>query len=183
MSWPWPREVYSAIIHFCQRNGARALAFDVLFTEPSKYGVADNQAFAAAIQDFKYFVGAVTLSQTAGSERRWPAFAPEPAFGVLGLEQWLADAGTGGLVFFRAAFPIPEISAVAGILGNVHMNPDRDSVYRRAALFQVFDGKVLPSLALGCDLAAQPGTPAEISKGRLSRRRNQRHPARQPAGQ
>ena len=26
LAWPWPREVYNAIIHFCQRSGAKALA-------------------------------------------------------------------------------------------------------------------------------------------------------------
>ncbi|MCX5840911.1 MAG: CHASE2 domain-containing protein, partial [Deltaproteobacteria bacterium] len=68
LAWPWPREVYNAIIHFCQRSGAKALAFDVLFTEPSKYGVDDDRVFAAAIHDFKTFVGSVSLSQTEGSE-------------------------------------------------------------------------------------------------------------------
>jgi adenylate cyclase len=166
LGWPWPREVYSAIIQFCQRSGAKVLAFDVIFTEPSKYGVADDQAFAAAIRDFKYFVGTVSLSQTAGSERRWPAFVPEPTLNILGLDEWMAATGTGA--YPRASFPIPEISAVAGILGNVHLNPDRDNVYRRAALFHVFDGKTLPSLALGCYLAAQPGASSKITRGRFS---------------
>jgi adenylate cyclase len=166
LSWPWPREVYSAIIQFCRRSGAKALAFDVLFTEPSKYGVADDQAFAAAILDFKSFIGAVSLSRTAGSERRWPAFAPEPTLQVLGLDQWMAATGTDA--YPRATFPVPEISAAAGVLGNVHMNPDRDNVYRRAALFNVFDGRALPSLALGCYLAAQPGISAKITTERFS---------------
>lgn len=166
LGWPWPREVYSAIIRFCQRSGAKALAFDVIFTEPSKYGVADDQAFATAVRDFKYFVGAVSLSQTAGSERRWPAFVPEPSLNVLGLDQWLAATGTG--VYPRAAFPIPEIAAVAGTLGNVHLNPDPDNVYRRAPLFHVFDGRTLPSLALGCYLAAKPGVSSKISRSIFS---------------
>ncbi|MCX5840803.1 MAG: adenylate/guanylate cyclase domain-containing protein, partial [Deltaproteobacteria bacterium] len=153
---------------FCQRSGAKAVAFDVLFTEPSKYGVDDDRVFAAAIHDFKYFVGSVSLSQTEGSERRWPAFAPEPAFKVLGLDQWLLAAGTGDVAFSRATFPIPEISVGAGILGDVHLNPDRDNVYRRAALFHVFDGRMLPSLALGCYLATQPGTPLKIRTGHLT---------------
>jgi adenylate cyclase len=168
LAWPWPREVYSTIIHFCQRSGAKALVFDVLFTEPSKYGVDDDRVFAAAIRDFKYFVGSVSLSQTEGSEQRWPAFAPEPAFKVLGLDQWLSAAGAGDVAFSRATFPIPEISAGAGILGDVHLNPDRDNVYRRAALFHVFDGRMLPSLALGCYLATQPGTPLKIRTGHLT---------------
>jgi adenylate cyclase len=168
LAWPWPREVYNAIIHFCQRSGAKALAFDVLFTEPSKYGVDDDRVFAAAIHDFKTFVGSVSLSRTEGSEQRWPAFAPEPAFKLLGLDQWLSATGAGDVAFSRAAFPIPEISAGAGILGDVHLNPDRDNVYRRAALFHVFDGRMLPSLALGCYLAAQPGTPLKIKTGHLT---------------
>ena len=168
LAWPWPREVYNAIIHFCQRSGAKALVFDVLFTEPSKYGVDDDRVFAAAIHDFKTFVGSVSLSQIEGSERRWPAFAPEPVFKVLGLDQWLLAEGAGDVAFSRGTFPIPEISAGAGILGDVHLNPDRDNVYRRAALFHVFDGRMLPSLALGCYLATQPGTSLKIRTGHLT---------------
>ena len=168
LSWPWPREVYNAIVQFCKRSGAKALAFDVLFTEPSKYGVDDDRSFASAIHDFKYFVGALALSQSEGSERRWPAFAQEPAFNVLGLDQWLSATGGSNVVFSRATFPIPEISEGAGILGDVHLNPDRDNVYRRAALFHVFDGRVLPSLALGCYLVVQQDVPLKISVGRFS---------------
>ncbi len=78
----------------------------------------------------------------------------------------MAETGTGA--YPRAAFPIPEISAAAGTLGNIHLNPDRDNIYRRAALFHVFDGRVLPSLALGCYLAAKPGWSPKISRGRFS---------------
>jgi adenylate cyclase len=35
LSWPWPRETYAAVADFCRRGGAKALAFDVLYTEPS----------------------------------------------------------------------------------------------------------------------------------------------------
>ena len=168
LAWPWPREVYSTIIRFCQRSGAKSLAFDVLFTEPSKYGVDDDRAFAAAIHEAKYFVGAASLSRSAGTEQQWPSFAPDPAFKVLGLDQWLSATGAGDIVFPRAAFPIPEISAAAGILAEVHLNPDRDNVYRRAALFHVFDGRVMPSLALGSYLAANPGAPLKISEGIFS---------------
>ena len=49
-SWPWPREVYAPILDFCRRGGARVVAFDVLFTEPSVYGVSDDEALEAAIR-------------------------------------------------------------------------------------------------------------------------------------
>ena len=51
LPWPWPREIYSAVISFCKRNGVKALAFDVLYTEPSKYGVDDDRSFGATIAD------------------------------------------------------------------------------------------------------------------------------------
>ena len=163
LSWPWPREVYSTIIQFCKRTGAKSLAFDVLFTEPSKYGVADDQAFASEMKGFKSFVGAVFLSKTEGSEKRWPAFAPAPALNIQGLDLWLMDTGHGA--FLRASFPVAEISAAAGLLANVHLNPDADSVYRRAALFEVFDGKILPSLALASYWTAKPDTSLKIYPG------------------
>jgi len=36
INWPWPRELYGAVIDNCGRRGAKAVGFDVLFTESSK---------------------------------------------------------------------------------------------------------------------------------------------------
>ncbi len=166
LSWPWPREVYGTIIQFCRRTGVRSLAFDVLFTEPSKYGVADDQALASEIRSFKHFVGAVFLSREAGSEKSWPDFAPPSALKIQGLGPWLAQ--TGHEPFPRASFPVAQIAKAAGALANVHLNPDFDSVYRRAALFEVFDGRVLPSMALAGYTTARPDMPLKISRGRLA---------------
>jgi adenylate cyclase len=165
LSWPWPREVYGTIIQFCKRTGAKSLAFDVLLTEPSKYGVTDDQAFSSEITGFKHFVGTVFLSRTGGSEKRWPSFAPTPALKVQGLDPWLT--ASGHVAFAQASFPVAEISAASSFLANVHMNPDSDGVYRRAALFEVFDSKILPSLALASFLTAQPDIPLKIYPGRF----------------
>jgi len=35
--WPWPRQAYAEIIDYMNLSGAKALAFDVLFSEPSVY--------------------------------------------------------------------------------------------------------------------------------------------------
>jgi adenylate cyclase len=168
LSWPWPREVYNPIIQFCQRGGARTLAFDVVFTEPSGYGVDDDKAFSSAIKDFRRFVGAVSLSHSSGSgEKAWPAYAPEPAFKVQGFNEWTSIMGGKNLEYSNASFPVHEIASSAGILGDVQFIPDEDNVYRRAALFHVFDGRVLPSLGLASYLAANPGTVMKIEPGSL----------------
>lgn len=49
LAWPWPREVYAALVAFCARAGVRTLSFDVLFTEPSFWGVWDDQALGEAM--------------------------------------------------------------------------------------------------------------------------------------
>ena len=163
LSWPWPREVYGTIIRFCQRAGAKSLGFDVLFTEPSKYGVADDRALASEIQKFDNFVGAVFLSRKSGSEKKWPEVVPVPSLNIQGLDEWLVR--TGHEAFPRASFPVQEIARAAGSLANVHLNPDFDSVYRRIALFEVFDGKVLPSLALAGYLGGGRDMPLKITDG------------------
>ena len=164
LSWPWPREVYGAVIEFCRRAGAKSLAFDVLYTEPSKYGVSDDEAFGHAMREMPV-TGAVFLSRSAGSETSWPPFAPEPPWRIRGIDDWISQ--TGCVPFSRATFPVPEISNAAGFLANVHLNPDPDGVYRRAALFEVFDGKIVPSLALAAYLGTHPSLKLSVEPGKL----------------
>ncbi|HWR89567.1 MAG TPA: CHASE2 domain-containing protein, partial [Dissulfurispiraceae bacterium] len=47
--WPWPRQVYAAIIEYLSE--AEAVFIDVLFLEPSSYGNEDDVILAAAIKD------------------------------------------------------------------------------------------------------------------------------------
>ena len=62
-SWPWPREVYGAIINFCKRSRVKSLAVDILFTEPSAYGVEDDVKLGSAMSEFGKAAGAVFIGQ------------------------------------------------------------------------------------------------------------------------
>jgi len=168
LSWPWPRQVYDPIIQFCQRAGARSLAFDVVFTEPSGYGVDDDKSFSSAIKDYKNFVGAVSLSRSSGSgEKVWPAYAAGQALKVKGLDEWLTGNNGSDIVYSNASFSVQEITAAAGILGDVQSVPDKDNVYRRTALFHVFNGRVIPSLGLASYLMVHPEAMVKIEQGYL----------------
>ncbi len=79
LPWPWPREVYVPILDFCRRAGTAATAFDVLFTEPSAYGVADDEALGEAIARNGTFVGA--------------RFLKLDAHGVTGSDEPIAEVG------------------------------------------------------------------------------------------
>jgi len=148
-SWPWPREVYGPIIDYCKRSGARAVIFDVLFTESSVYGVQDDHALGAAIERGPPFVGAVSLGTSSAEATAWPTDIPRrsPVF-MANMEDWLATpAGKKSIVPF-AAFPIPEVGANATVLANVIDEPDIDGIFRRVSPFRVFDGRIVPSMGL-----------------------------------
>jgi len=140
LGWPWPREVYVPIVDFLASAGARSIVFDVLFTEPSIYGVADDQALGDSARSSRRFVGAMALSAGEG-ESAWPEGFPEPPFRLLG------DPPRTG-VFPRGVFPIPEIASGAAVAASVLASPDGDGVNRRLRLFSVFDGRPVPSLGL-----------------------------------
>jgi adenylate cyclase len=168
LTWPWPREMYSAVVDFCRRSGARALAFDVLFTEASSYGVHDDQAFGAALSNFGQGVAALFLGHSTGQATRWPDEQPPPALTIKGIETWRAHIDTKDIAFPRATLPIPEVTQGAAMLANVHLDPDPDGTYRRATLFGIFDGRALPCLGLGAYLAAHPDKAMSIEPGRLT---------------
>ena len=167
LTWPWPREVYSAIVNYCQRSGAKALGFDVVFTEPSMYGVTDDTAFGSAVSRFGRFASAVFLGQKSGRAIQWPADFPAPKLKINGLQEWLAQSRTEGATFSRAALPISELARNSAVLGNVNLKPDPDGIYRRVKLFGIFDNRVLPSFGIGTYLAAESKEKAFIQPGRL----------------
>jgi adenylate cyclase len=169
LSWPWPREVYVAILEYLKRSGAKSIAFDVLFTEPSKYGVADDLALGSAIGSHKGFVGALFLGEKTGSATAWPGDLPAVPPEIRGLERWLSSSGAReGVAAARALFPVPEIASRAAILADVQHNPDPDGVYRRVRLFRLFGGRAVPSLALASLLAGSPEAGVGIRQGSMS---------------
>ena len=119
LPWPWPREVYAPILDFCARAEAKVVAFDVLFTEPSAYGVPDDEALGAAIERYGAFVGARFLEVEPGE---------------------LAANGVTD--------PVPEIAGTAARVANVSDAPDADGVFRRAGLVREWEGALVPSLGV-----------------------------------
>lgn len=151
LPWPWPREVYVPIVDFCARAGAKAIAFDVLFTESSGVEMVEqDEALGAAAGRAGNFIAAVFLGQQAKQATTWPNPIPRPTITIEGLAAIpdLADPG--------AAFPIPPLATNAALLANVKDFADRDGVFRRATLVRVFDGVPLPSLGLAAYLVDHP---------------------------
>ncbi len=164
LSWPWPREVYGPLIDFCGRGGAKAVAFDVLYTEPSdRHSVGQDIALGEAIGGSPPFVAALALSRSAGGGSEWPEAVSDPAWEIADLAEWLTGERKRSLVYPRASFPIPEVADNAVLLGSVTEEPDFDAIFRRAALFSVFGGRAIPTMGMAAFLAPRIERGVELS--------------------
>jgi adenylate cyclase len=144
LSWPWPREVYAPLIEWCDAAGAKALFLDVLFTEPSAYGVDDDRALGRALAGSGRTVAAMMAGARGGPTARRPAGVPAVFT--------FADPAPppGG----RALYPVPDVATNAFCLASVRAEPDSDDVLRRIPLWEAFDGAPIPSPAAALPAAA-----------------------------
>lgn len=143
LSWPWPRELYGALTEFLQKGGARALGFDVIFSEASFYGPYDDLAYAGALETWGKVVGTIFLSDRHGEEAWLTGYPYPPSHG--GIE------GTAKHVPPSVAygqFPIPELGHHYAELANVQVPGDIDGIFRRVPPVMFFDGRAVPSMAL-----------------------------------
>lgn len=165
LSWPWPREVYGPIIDFCKRSGARALIFDVLYTESSVYGVADDRALGAAIGRAPPFVGALYLSNGAGQVPEWPSIVPRRLYLQADKSaEPLMTASTSEMVMQRAIFPIDEVAGTAEFLASTADDPDMDGIFRRVFPLRIFREHPVPSLGLAAFLAGREAVSRELTE-------------------
>ena len=164
LGWPWPRQAYNLVISYLQRAGAKAVIFDVLYTEPSTVA-GDDQEFATAIAGSGNFVGAVFLAAETGSATAWPQGYRAKIPPLPGGVTWLSADPRRSMP--RALLPVKEIALAAKALGNVREQPDADQVVRSATLVKGFDQTAVPSLSLA-PLLMGGGVGASLEQSRLT---------------
>jgi adenylate cyclase len=139
--WPWPRQLYAHIIDYCRQAGARAVIFDILFTEASSYGPEDDQRLAQAAAA----AGRVVLPFFLSREEK----EANPAETVLLDKAGLQIPGprprdpTG---YRSVVTPVGPLLDGAQALGNVESRPDGDGIYRRVSPVLPFKDRWLPTL-------------------------------------
>jgi adenylate cyclase len=149
LSWPWPREMYTAITDYAMQGGAKAVIFDMLFLEPSLYGSGDDRRFAAALERTET-IGAVVISDTQGTRTQWPVELQNRVNAPVALP------APNMTVYSRGSFPVEPLASAFGTLGSVTADADGDGVVRRIGLMRYFDGRQLPTLALAAYLQLHP---------------------------
>jgi adenylate cyclase len=143
LSWPWPRQLYSAVLDYLHAGSAKAVFIDLFFTESSRSGVEDDQDFAAAIKRSGRVFLPISLSLTEESFSEVPAAKLEP-FSI--------PVPAGRPVAFPSAksatLPVEVLLGSARGAGDVLLSPDSDGIYRRLPMAVSYKGILVPSAPL-----------------------------------
>lgn len=129
LSYPFPRDLHAQLVDRLARDGARAIAFDILFADPGP--AAETAALAAAIAR----VGNVVLAKSR--EQVDTAYS----------RQWMTVE------------PLPALVAAGARTGDVGVDPDADFVVRLAPAANDAFARVVARLAdPGVAAAPQSGS-------------------------
>ncbi len=139
--WPWPRQLYAHIIDYCKQAGAKAVIFDLLFTEASSYGPEDDNRLAQTAAAAGNVTIAFFLSREAKAANPQEAALLDKA----GLQ--ITGPRPQEPVGYRSVVtPVGPLLDGAQALGNVESGPDADGIYRRVPLVLPFKDRWLPML-------------------------------------
>jgi adenylate cyclase len=134
LQWPWPRELHGRFLDIVRRGQPIAVGLDIVFSEPSGRGAADDRAFGAAIAR----AGNVVLA-AAPTETMTPA-GPK------------TDPN----------LPLPELRQGAVGFGPVNYPIDTDANVRRAVLAYPLGGERLRGFVWHLyQLGVKAGIPAQ----------------------
>ncbi len=138
--WPWPRDAYVEVLEYLEDAGARAVAFDVQFTERNiaqDHGEGD-QIFATATRQVGNVVHVmVPRTQTTS--------APPSREQVL----THSIAGSANVETFpEISFPYAALTDAAMAVGHVAAIFDSDGPWRRYLPVVSYQDRLFPSLAL-----------------------------------
>lgn len=130
LRWPFERQVYDSLLRACQRAGAKAVVFDILFSEDDDY----DPDFAAALAAHgNAYLAYHLISGSENNDAPWP----------------VADNGLATGSSERAALPpVAMLHAAARGGGHADMQADADGVLRRNQLLIRHAGSLLPALGL-----------------------------------
>ncbi len=161
--WPWPRALYVPVIKFLERSRARGVAFDLIFSESSSYGVEDDAALTDVFKGSLPIVSAVapqnsTAKLSAELSSRFES--KSKAYPVpVSLTDSLSLQLTRDLraTFTSLVAPIPEVVAASSYFGSVSAASDSDGVFRHAGIGARVDSLQFLSLPFSLYAATTPG--------------------------
>lgn len=150
--WPWPRSIYGDLLDFLVMGGARAIIFDILFTENEKtvfgsdeLGPNDQILVEATAASGNVYHAAQIITDVEDELNKSLLDKQMPEdfvtnFSVKQIEKESFEK-TGNNNFY---LPFRELYQISKGVGVVEFAPDADGVYRKTRLFRHYQGNYYP---------------------------------------
>jgi CHASE2 domain-containing sensor protein/signal transduction histidine kinase len=117
-SWPWPRQTHAQLVNILTEAGARAIVFDVIFSEPSQNNAAGDNDLVSAVHTSHRVILPVLAEQLQSN---------------------------GQLLETLPFVPLAENAAA---LGHIHVELDSDGIARSTYLMEGLGSPRWPALSL-----------------------------------
>ncbi len=150
ISWPWPRSLYAKAIDYLASAGARAVAIDMVFSEPGLYSGEDEKLAASMKKSGRVFLP-LFFTENEGDAGNLERFALRSA---PSLHRLPTREG-------KVTQQLPLLQHAVRGSGNAQADPDRDHVSRRMRHFVRHGNRVYPSFSLAVAMYAEPGLALE----------------------
>ncbi len=140
--WPWPRQIYAPLVEYMA--AADAVFIDLIYSEPSSYGVQDDEIFAAAVGA----AGNVYLPLFLTNKK--DVLNPEDEI-FLREKAALPGLPPSGTEYRSAVTPIKPLRKNIRGAGNANVTlpPEHDGVYRIIPLVAQVENLAVPQFMLG----------------------------------
>ena len=149
--WPWRRDVFADAIDFLAACGARAIVFDILFTESAASAVdrmdPQDLALVRATAGAGNVTHACQLVQDDPDELKQTLVEELPPYWRGDKYKLEKDQGARPL-YTTGYWPFAALGKAAAGIGVTSFSPDSDGVFRRAELLFKYQHTNLPALAL-----------------------------------
>lgn len=123
LRWPWPRSVHARLLDAVEKGNPRAVAFDILFPEPTTGQPEEDQLLAAAIGRYRN------------------------VFLAMDIKPMETVSGGVRVTNVRLDRPIPPFRERAAGEGFTNVIPGYDGFVREADIVRFHQGQTVPSFA------------------------------------
>ncbi len=174
--WPWPRSLFAELNFFLAEQGAKAVLYDILFTEPQtarneegELGADDIDLVASSIDNPHVIHAAQLLKESESREENLQLGIPLPSVFVEKFGLTVA----GNFKIFEIGnnnfyLPIPELYENISGIGIVEFLPDSDGVFRRTKLLRGYQNNFFPVLSMASLIHINPDRQFSIEKNYLN---------------
>ncbi|MBI5213736.1 MAG: adenylate/guanylate cyclase domain-containing protein [Nitrospirae bacterium] len=143
--WPWDRKIIARLVENLKLYGAKTIALDIVFSEPSNPG-SDKQLADAFRSSGSVVGGYFFREETEQSDSGSLSALEQSRIKILKIRDNATDVPIAG--YSSVELNIPEIAQSAVSAGFFNIIQDSDGILRSSNLLMIYDGNVYPSLAL-----------------------------------